>query len=99
MATRPLPCDSPAVSTRSMADMIGGCEGGPGTGPPSRPATAPPVGGSPGLGRIGRVNLYFCGVTQSEKDSSPNRNDAQLPDVDTSWNRSFGPKVSPSRTV
>jgi len=56
--------------------------GRPLSGPPSRPATAPPVGGPPEL-RSANVS-YFWGVVQSVKDSSPNRNVAQSPETDRS---------------
>ena len=69
----------------------GRCGGGP-EGPPPRPATAPPVGGSPGLTR------YFWGRTHNVNDSSPNTNAAQLPETDISSKELPGPNVSPSAT-
>ena len=48
--------------------------GGPANEAAPAPATAPPVGGSPGPEPV-----YFDGVKQSVKDWSPNRNVAQFP--------------------
>src|SRR6266540_3431947 len=89
-ATRALPCDSPAVSSRNMHLMIGECGGRPRfPGTALEPATAPPVRGPP--------KLYFCGLVQSVNPSSPKTKRAQFPLIETSLK--FPSKVSPTDTV
>jgi hypothetical protein len=77
----------------ASAPTSDGCGGGR-KGRPRQPATAPPVGGSPGLPLV-----YFDGVMHSVNDSSPKTNVPQFPDTDRSSNRSPGPKRSPTATV
>ena len=82
-ATSAFPWDSPAVSIRNMPAIIGNGRrrgrrvtggGGPETRPPPRRRPLPPW-----ADRRDRTPSYLDGTKQSVKDSSPNRNVAQLP--------------------
>ena len=92
ITTKPGPWDSPAVRKRNTRSSYGRVAGAARNGPPPRDRRPLP----PWAHRRRLAGPYLFCATQSVKDSSPNRNEAQFPDTDWSRYCLLGPKVSPT---